>query len=300
MVQFAILIQSMVERSAYPGHLNEVVKMSRLQSGILAVVGEAEQLLVGGGKPLGRQLAQDGKGKDGGRGAPPFAAQEGQLGAFVGFRVVNGAAGGVEKQFSLHEPPPVGIAVGKGIIPFFIKIDAPGKTVFIFGVGPGIAAFVKLQPGFRKHLQIVIRVPGIFGGENISGSGALVFFQHFPEFPGAEGFIAAVQGNTVKRLPGNPAEGQREERQPVFPAAPEGRRVQGNDALSGCSRVQRGIHRAGLGNELVNLVWQVGIFGVLCCFIDRRDPAQQALQLLGADLLGGTAVCREEGGHFRK
>ena len=104
------LIWRQFERFADPGaqanDLDEIVEVPGLKRGILAVVGEAQKLLVliaiaGIAEPV-----EDGEGRDRRGGAAAFAAQLGELGAFIGLGVEEHASRRVEEQRRLHEPAP--------------------------------------------------------------------------------------------------------------------------------------------------------------------------------------------------
>ena len=80
--------------------------MAGLEGSVLAIIGEAQQLLVFEVIPGVIELVEDGERRDSRRGAASLAAQLGELGAFVGLRVEEDTARGIKEQGRLHEPSP--------------------------------------------------------------------------------------------------------------------------------------------------------------------------------------------------
>src|SRR5215467_12330337 len=80
--------------------------MAGLQCGVLAVIGEAQQLLVFEVIPGVIELVENRERRDSRRGTASLAAQLGELCAFIGLRVEEDTTRGIKEQGCLHEPPP--------------------------------------------------------------------------------------------------------------------------------------------------------------------------------------------------
>ena len=164
-------LASPMQRRAQQGHLREIVEMAGLQGGVLAVVGEAQELPRFGAEiPVTLQLDERAEGEDRGGGASVVHPQRCQLEAFgsLASRVGDATGGfqaeqeiaaneGTRRPLALRHDPPHGVCE-----------DRLRNVLAGVAADPLRALFVGLLEGVRQAVEQLGTVgtrPGVFFGE---------------------------------------------------------------------------------------------------------------------------------------
>ena len=124
-----------MDASPEPDYLDEIVEVAGLQGGILPIVGKAEELLVFEGVAGIVETVENGKGRDGGGGAAPLAAELGQLGPLIGLGIEKHSGSRIEQQRRFHKPAPPLLLQHFRTVTEFVEPELHREKRLLLGIG---------------------------------------------------------------------------------------------------------------------------------------------------------------------
>ena len=147
------IVQCAEKARADEAHEEEVVEVAGLERGVLAVVGEAEELsrVAVQSRPAAVHPAQNAADEYGGRRAAALRRERGEAGAVACRAALRVAAAEAEAEPAGQEPhrrPRTGAPVGR-------DLEAPGARIAVVGLDPRVAGGGQLDPGLRIVLVAV-------------------------------------------------------------------------------------------------------------------------------------------------
>src|SRR6266849_4461678 len=163
------------------------LKWPAWKGSVLAIIVEAQQLLVFGVIPGVIELVENCERRDGRRGTAPLAAQFGELCTFVGLRVEEDTARGIKEQGCLHEPPPPLLRFRFRAIAKLVKEKFDWEKGFLFGVRHP-AVLRDPHPRVWQILKVFNWIPDILPDNQVAIR-CLVLLRAVPEFARLETMV---------------------------------------------------------------------------------------------------------------